>query len=117
MRDDEWPKVIIRQDFLFSADGPTISIGRKQDDQIFILGFDPEYHMPTWTPVDKAGNVTKATMSLPDDCARALLTALLNHYQGAPDVHKVREDLLHERGRVDHLIDMYGLLAQSLVQE
>ena len=34
-----------------------------------------------------------------------LLDALLRHYQGASDMHTVRADLLHERGRVDKLTD------------
>lgn len=45
-----------------------------------------------------------ATLVLEEDEARALLEALLRRYQGASDMHTVRSDLLHERGRVDKLL-------------
>ena len=45
------------------------------------------------------------TIALDDDEARALLDALLRHYQGASDMHTVRSDLLHERARVDKLTE------------
>lgn len=47
---------------------------------------------------------TTPTMLLTNDLARALLDALMRHYQGASDMHTVRADLLHERGRVDKLV-------------
>lgn len=53
------------------------------------------------------------TMSLNSDVARALLDALLRHYQGASDMHTVRADLIHERGRVDKLVDHVVRLNQS----
>jgi hypothetical protein len=112
--DDGWPKVIIRQDFAFSADGPSIVIGRKFGGRIHVLGFDPEYHMPTWTEIEEGDSNSKPpTMVLDDDCARALLAALLQHYEGPPDVHNVRADLLHERGRVDKMIGAIIDIAQS----
>jgi hypothetical protein len=52
-----------------------------------------------------AADEPSVTMVLPNDAARALLEALLRHYQGASDMHTVRADLLHERGRVDKLTD------------
>jgi hypothetical protein len=61
-----------------------------------------------WEPFDPqnmlAGTDTGLTFRLQDEAARALLDALLRHYQGASDMHTVRSDLLHERGRVDNLI-------------
>jgi hypothetical protein len=45
------------------------------------------------------------TFVLDDDEARALLEALMRRFQGASDMHTVRSDLLHERGRVDRLTD------------
>lgn len=56
------------------------------------------------------------TMRLPDDAARALLDALLRHYQGASDMHTVRADLLHERGRADKLTDALIRIAEYEVR-
>ena len=51
------------------------------------------------------------TFSMQEEVARALLDALLRHYQGASDMHTVRRDLLHERGRVDRLIEVVSSIA------
>jgi hypothetical protein len=59
------------------------------------------YH---WEPVPE-GAAIEPTMMLPDEIGRPLLDALTRHYQGATDMHTVRADLLHERGRVDKLTD------------
>ena len=57
-----------------------------------------------WEEIDPA-TLAPATLTLPEEAARALLDALLRHYQGASDMHTVRADLLHERSRVDKLTD------------
>lgn len=44
------------------------------------------------------------TLRLDDATARALLDALADHYGGTNGVRTIREDFLHERGRVDRLI-------------
>jgi hypothetical protein len=62
--------------------------------------------MREWEEV--SGQITTSppvTLALEDGEALALLDALLRHYQGASDMHTVRSDLLHERGRVDKLTD------------
>lgn len=61
----------------------------------------------SWDDVDPVA-ITEPTLKLPGEAARALLDALLRHYQGASDMHTVRADLLHERDRVDKLTS--GLL-------
>lgn len=58
-----------------------------------------------WELVEQPATITDPTLKLDGDSARALLDALLRHYQGASDMHTVRSDLLHERGRVDKLTD------------
>lgn len=58
-----------------------------------------------WQDAAVTSTEVKPTMLLPDDAARALLDALLRHYQGASDMHTARADLVHERGRVDKLTD------------
>lgn len=45
------------------------------------------------------------SLRLTDDMARALMDALSAHYGGTSDVRTLRADLLHERGRVDRVID------------
>lgn len=45
------------------------------------------------------------TFSLTEPEGRALLEALAAHYGGAGPARAARDDLLHERGRVDTLLD------------
>jgi hypothetical protein len=67
-----------------------------------------------WHEIDSSSGMSVgATLSLPNDAARALLEALLRHYEGASDMHTVRADLLHERGRVDKMVDAIVRLNQS----
>jgi hypothetical protein len=58
------------------------------------------------------GAEPQPTLRLPDHAGRALLEQLTRHYSGAQDLHMVRADLLHERGRVDALIATVSDLAQ-----
>jgi hypothetical protein len=55
--------------------------------------------------------IDEPTFTLNQDAARALLDKLTQHFQGASDLHTVRGDLLHERGRVDRLLDTISQLA------
>jgi len=50
------------------------------------------------------GDVLPTTLVLTDDTAHALLDALADHYGGVIGMRTIREDYLHERGRVDQLI-------------
>ena len=60
------------------------------------------------------------TLALPDDMARALLDALMQHYQGAEDTRALRRDYDAERARVDKLTDaligIAGELASPAVE-
>lgn len=56
----------------------------------------------SWDEVEP-GAMVAPTLLLGEDAARALLDALVRRYEGASDMHTVRSDLLHERGRVDKL--------------
>lgn len=77
-----------------------------------ILRLSPD-GMRAWEDVtDLIMVANPATLMLEDDEARALLDALLRRYQGASDMHTVRADLLHERGRVDKLTDAMIAIAQ-----
>lgn len=50
------------------------------------------------------GTLAEPCLYLTDGMARALFDALADHYGGTNGVRTIREDLLHERGRVDRLI-------------
>jgi len=55
--------------------------------------------------------VTKPTLTLTDDMARALMEELTRHYHGADDSRALRRDYDAERKRVD---DLTGHLAFAL---
>lgn len=59
---------------------------------------------PTWEDV-APGIEAAPTFRLSHDIARPLLDALHALYAGPSDTRTTRADLLHERGRVDKLID------------
>lgn len=66
-----------------------------------------------WTELDPhgaAGEDVPPTIRLTDDQGRALLDALLRHYQGWSEQHALRADYLAERKRVDDLIANMGQL-------
>ena len=44
-------------------------------------------------------------LSVREDHARALLQALVEHFQGAEDTRALRRDYDHEKQRVDRLVD------------
>lgn len=100
-------KVLISDSFAFATDGIGIAIvNRHSQEERSILRFDQE-GWGRWESVEPLVN-TKPTIVLNNDVARALLDALMRHYQGASDMHTVRSDLLHERARVDGLIKVIG---------
>lgn len=56
----------------------------------------------------------KPTVTLPFDSGRALLQALVEHYQGAEDTRALRRDYDAERKRVDHHVEVIADIARSL---
>jgi hypothetical protein len=74
-----------------------------------------EHGSLTWTPIDGITD-PGVTFSIPDEFGRELLEQLLRHYQGASDMHTVRSDMLHERGRVDKLIDVVSGIAKQAME-
>lgn len=50
---------------------------------------------------------------LRDDMARALLAALLRHYNGADDARMLRKDYDAERARVDRLTETVSVIARA----
>jgi hypothetical protein len=96
-------KVLVSDSFAFASDQIAIAvILRHNHDERSIMRIDPDGYT-VWENVDPLME-TKPTITLSNDAARALLDALLRHYQGASDMHTVRSDLLNERYRVDKLI-------------
>lgn len=91
------------------VDGVAIWITQKRSNGTgrFVMRAGEDGLPLQWEEVQPATE-TRPTLRLTDDAARALLDALTRHYQGATDLHTVRADLLHERGRVDKLIGILG---------
>lgn len=50
-------------------------------------------------------------LRMPEDAARALYDALAQHFAGETGSRQTRADLLHERGRVDKLIQVVSQVA------
>jgi hypothetical protein len=90
-------QVRIQTDFM--ADGIAILVVLKTGQDRRILR--PPH---TWEIIDQAA-IVEPTLTLSDGHARALMSALLEHYHGTPDSNTLRQDLLHERDRRDKLED------------
>lgn len=87
-----------------NIDGVSIAIGLKLDhDNIRVMHFGGN-GLPVWEDQQIFVDV-EPTMRLSHDFARALLDALLRYYQGSGDYHTLRADYIHERDRVDKMID------------
>lgn len=56
------------------------------------------------------------TFTLPMDSGRALLEALVHHYQGTEDTRALRRDYDAERRRVDELAKTVADIARTLAQ-
>jgi hypothetical protein len=97
-------QVRISEDML--ADGISVWISRKPGEMPRqVLHVAEGGRWTEWADLDphETGDVDP-TIRLDDDLGRALLDALLRHYQGSGDYHTLRADYLHERGRVDRMI-------------
>jgi hypothetical protein len=86
----------------FMIDGLAIYIARRQPASPRLILRLREDGTHGWEQVEPQ-DTTEPTLKLGGEEARALLEALLRHYQGASDMHTMRSDLLHERERVDKL--------------
>jgi hypothetical protein len=103
-------KVLISDNFAFASDAVAVAIILQHNhDERSVMHVSPEGYT-TWDNVDPLV-ANKPTFTLPNDAARALLDGLMRHYQGASDMHTVRRDLLHERGRVDKMLEAVTALA------
>lgn len=71
------------------------------------------YH---WEEHAEAANDVKPTLVLPADSGRALLQALVEHYQGAEDTRALRRDYDAERKRVDVQGTLIGEIVLALAR-
>jgi hypothetical protein len=94
-------KTFISSDMMI--DGVNLFIVEDFNDQRRLMQMNGA--VVNWVLVED-GVYQSPTISLSNDAGRAVLETLLRHYQGASDMHTVRSDLLHERGRVDRLMDV-----------
>lgn len=107
----------ISDQLMFSMDSIAVQIVERYEGHIpRVLKTGDGGMGPVWEDFPDDGLAeAPLTMTLRNDVARALLDALLRHYQGASDMHTVRSDLLHERGRVDKLTDAVIRIASGPV--
>jgi len=90
--------------FAFASDSLHIFMGLRfpdGDTRIMRIGDDGHNRLETVSPLEATG----PTMIIPRDFAIVLMNALLKHFEGASDMHTLRSDFLHERGRVDKMME------------
>jgi hypothetical protein len=66
---------------------------------------DDPHPAQRWEPVTDPAVQVAPSLLIDDEIGRVLLDALAAHYGGTGEVQTMRADLLHERKRVDKLID------------
>lgn len=96
----------------YMIDGLAIYISSRDSPasrRLLHLGDDGRHD---WDQIDPSA-VAEPTLKLNGEAARALLDALMRHYEGASDMHTARADLLHERGRADRLISALIYIAST----
>lgn len=74
----------------------------------FGFGTDTEHVESAQAPPDRAH------LRIPEDAARALYDALAQHFAGEAGGRQTRTDLMHERGRVDRLIETLATVATTV---
>lgn len=103
---------ILNDTYSFAIDGIAIGVRMRFGNSQYRSMHIQENGFVVWEDTE-TGSAASPTMYLPDEVARGLLQALMNHYQGAEDLRTVRGDLLHERSRVDKLINVTAELAEK----
>lgn len=98
----------------FWADTTAVYIVEHSDHRYRLLQMDDGVVSWTeWTD-DAVTRDDKPSILLPHDSGRALLQALVEHYQGAEDTRALRRDYDAERKRVDHHVEVIADIARSL---
>jgi hypothetical protein len=91
---------IARVETSFNHGGVAIHLGQKTEHG-FLVVKQTQFELE----LAERGVSSPPTFFLDDDMAKELLRALAKHYDSAYDTTHSREDFLHERGRVDKLIN------------
>jgi hypothetical protein len=79
-----------------------------------ILRVDDDPGRFRWEPIEDPRAEVKATMTLQNEEARALLDSLTRFFHGAEDTRALRRDYEAERGRVDLLVGSLSMVTQTL---
>jgi hypothetical protein len=88
----------------FIGQGIAVNVIRRNGDRIdvlMVLGTVDTF--PIWRTLEPATQAPPG-LRIPDDVAKALLDALLDHYRGGHDARELRKDYDAERARVDIFI-------------
>ena len=98
------PRAYIERDF--ARDTLRIHLAvRTGDNRMHILDGNGVIHTREPNEAAAYNPDERAFLTLPDNLARALLDALAAHFGGTSEVQTLRKDYLHERGRVDKVLD------------
>lgn len=81
--------------------------------QRLLTADDGRLHWREWQD-DGTTAEEQPTLRLPGDSGRALLDALVHHYQGAEDTRALRRDYDNERKRVDELTQVIADVTRTL---
>jgi len=88
----------------FIGQGIAVNVIRRNGDRVDVmLDLGSENTFPVWQTVAE-GTQAPPGLRIPDDVAKALLDALLDHYRGGHDARELRKDYDAERARVDIFI-------------
>jgi hypothetical protein len=88
----------------FIGQGIAVNVIRRNGDRIDVLmDLGTVDTFPVWRTVEPATQAPPG-LRIPDDVAKALLDALLDHYRGGHDARELRKDYNAERARVDIFI-------------
>ncbi len=88
----------------FPRDQVVIYLGERCDDGRVSVGEPTDIVFRTMEPMEAAAE-RGPTLRLSESMARALLDALVAHFGGTAEVQTLRKDYLHERARVDKMIE------------
>jgi monomeric isocitrate dehydrogenase len=105
-------QIRVAEDML--ADGISVYVTEKSGTaprRVLRVGEEGRWnHWDELDPHGAASTDVPPTIRLTDDQGRALLDALLRHYQGWSEQHTLRADYLAERKRVDDMLANMGQL-------
>jgi hypothetical protein len=97
-------KIRVRVTSEFQLDGIRVWMGIRYDQNYAVMLHFQEHGHQILERIDPMTE-SAPTMAMSDEFGRALLDALLRHYHGASDMHTLRADYLHERDRVDRMLE------------